>query len=150
LKTPAVSTLVLEVLVVVDMQVAYSAALDPALISSIEEEAAAVVARGGRVLAVCYDGSGEISAKLPADTSIIWKNRDAGDGEIYAWLLGADLIQEGLIARFCGVNLCACVLACATGTAQRLRERTSPVLNAVEVVLHLCGDQSPCRIRFAP
>lgn len=122
----------LEVLVVVDMQTHYAAALDPALIALIEQEAVAVVARGGRVVAVCFDGSGESTVKLPPDTPIIWKNRDPGDAEVYAWLVGAGLARQGLNSRFCGVNLCACVLATATGTVQRLRE-SSALLNAVQV-----------------
>jgi hypothetical protein len=141
------SVSVAEVLVVVDMQAAYVAAQDDTLIESIEEEAATVVGQGGRVVAICYDGSGGSTVNLPAGTPTIWKANDCGGDELYAWLIGAGLVSRDLSVRVCGVNLAACVFRTAIGIGERLYGEHA-LTHHVTIDRELCGDGSKFIVRI--
>jgi hypothetical protein len=137
-----------EVLVVIDMQAGFTGAQNESLIERIQDEARAVVGRGGRVLTTCFDGSGTLTVELPGAPSI-WKDRDCGSDEIYAWLVGAGLISSNLRIRVCGVNLSACVIKTAIGLAERLHNEHA-MCDHVVVEASLCGDDARFKVRILP
>jgi len=136
-----------EVLVIVDMQVSFTAAQDAGLIAAIEKEAAAVSERGGHVVAISYDQSGMSTVSVPG-AKMLWKNQDDGGTIVYAYLLGAGLICSDLAVRIAGCNLAACVFATACGLGQRLYEEHA-LCDHVTVATSLCGDGSRYRVRVA-
>lgn len=136
-----------EVLVVVDMQTNYSAAMREGLRRSIEVEAMAVLGRGGKVVAIMYDGAGDSTVNLPHETPVLWKDTDDGGRIVHGWLLGAGLIDSSLRVRFCGVNTCACVYKTASTCAASLH--SDDALNGdVEIALALCGDDCRGKVEF--
>ncbi len=137
----------MNVLVIVDMQVTYNAAQDPALIARVEERIEAALNSGWRVVAVHFDGSGESTVRLPPGTPILWKSEDGGGEQVYSWLLGAELIGRELQVVFGGVNTTACVFKTAMGLADRISCEAA-LVDAVQIDLSICGDKSRPRVRF--
>jgi hypothetical protein len=137
----------MNVLVIVDMQAAYAAAQDADLVARIEAAAERHIALGGRVVAICYDGSGAATVKLPPGTQTLWKRDDDGGDAVYSWLLGAGLIDRELFVRVAGVNLCACVFKTAIGLAARLYEEHALCRN-VAIDRSLCGDGAKFIVRI--
>ena len=135
-----------EVLLIVDMQSSYVASQREDLRFGVGREASEVVARGGKVLAINFDGGGTSTVSLP-DAETIWKDRNEGGNEVYAWLVGAGLVSRDLRVRVCGVNLCACVYQTAQTLAWRLYEEHG-YRDAVSIVVSLCGDEAKYRIGF--
>lgn len=136
-----------EVMVVVDVQQAYPAARDAALIAAIEERAARVVAGGGVVLEVLYDGSGPSMLELPPECGRLWKPEDNGGAECAAWLAGREVVPA--VVRVVGVNLSVCVYHTAVDLAGRVRSHFGPNV-AVEIIADLCGDNCASNLRIVP
>lgn len=127
------------VLVVVDVQLGIHGAQDPAYLSQLRRAAHTYP---GRVLAVCGDGYLSTPADLlPKGTPVIWKDRNDGGSEVYAWLVGAGLVRPGLVVEVCGMNTNACVRDTATGLGGRLKDEAG-LANAVRIVLSLCRDDN--------
>jgi hypothetical protein len=136
------------VLVVVDMQAHFSAAQDKSLITAVELDLERVnELSNGHIVAVNYDGSGASTVRLPKGTQTLWKNQDDGGNVVYSWLLGAGLVSKTLQVRICGVNLCACVFATASGLAQRLFDEHA-LCDNVTIDTSLCGEGSRYKIRL--
>jgi hypothetical protein len=133
------------VIVIVDMQAAYLAAQDRALIARIEATAA-TIAKKGRVVLVCYDGSGPQTVCVEG-ADILWKDSDDGGLVVYSWLVGAGLVNDDLHVTVCGVNLCACVYRTAAGLGARLFDEHA-LCDHVSIDTNLCGDGSKFRVRF--
>ncbi len=131
------------VLVVVDMQVGYTAARDKGLIARIE---AAVDAHHGPVVHICSDDGGEACVDLGPDVHVILKDGDSGGREVYAWMRGAGLVTADLRVCVCGVNLLACVLGTAIGINLLLKNekdgKGKGVCGSVYIIRDLCGDEN--------
>ena len=74
-------------------------------------------------------------------TPVLWKDRNDGGNEVYAWLVGAGLVRPGLVVEVCGMNTNACVLDTATGLGERLKNKTG-LIGCVRIVLSLCRDDN--------
>ena len=127
------------VLLIVDVQLGLRTAHDPAYIRGL---ANAAVTYPGRVVTICGDGlSIAPQDMLPPGTPVLWKDRNDGGNEVYAWLVGAGLVQPGLVVEVCGMNTNACVLDTATGLGERLKNKTG-LIGCVRIVLSLCRDDN--------
>lgn len=127
------------VLLIVDVQLGLRAAHDPAY---IRELASAIATYPGRVVTICGDGfSITPQDMLPPGTPVLWKDRNDGGDEVYAWLVGAGLVRPGLVVEVCGMNTNACVLDTATGLGERLKNKTG-LIGCVRIVLSLCRDDN--------
>lgn len=137
----------MNVLVIVDMQAGYAAAQERALVGRIRARAAKVLASGGRVVAISMNGSGPQTVNLTPTIPILWKDEDDGGNIVYAWLVGAGLVQPDVRIEVAGTNLCACVMATACGIAERLYEEHAMCDN-VTINTKLCGDGARFKVRF--
>lgn len=135
-----------EVLVVVDMQNTYAAARSGELISAIEQAAAQVVERGGRIIELAYDDGGSSTVRLPPGTPRLQKAHDDGSEVVVAWLEGAGVVPE--VVRVVGVNFTACVMVTAVALADRLRGIHAPGIGPlVQVVADHCADNTTHNFR---
>jgi hypothetical protein len=89
------------------------------------------------------------TVKLPDGTKTIWKNENDGGTIVYAYLLGAGLINKETRVSVCGVNLSACVIDTARGIAHRPYEEHA-LCDHVSVESSLCGDGARFRVRILP
>lgn len=128
-----------DVLVIVDMQAEYPAAHDGEL---CEEIRVALRRTWKGVVEVRFQNSGG-STLFSRDVSIpvIWKDRNGGGDELYAYLVGANLIERGTTYYFAGVNRAACVEQTACGLAKRLDE-VHGITEACSIVWNLTADKN--------
>lgn len=141
----------MNILVIVDMQHRFPAARDRELIDRAEAALASVgssSSRYERAVVLCYDESGMHTIRFPRGTTdVLWKRGDDGGDEVYAYLVGAGLIDRDLHVFIGGVNTSACVYKTACGVGNRLAEEHGMSDN-VTILRDLCGDSGPYRLRF--
>lgn len=141
----------MNVLVIVDMQHRFPAARDLDLVARIEA-ALAVVGSGSspydRAVILCYDDSGMHTVRFPhTSVPVVWKKEDDGGDVLYAYLVGANLIDRELRVFIGGCNVGACVYRTACGVGNRLAEEHG-ITNAVTILRELSGDEGPFVVRF--